>query len=126
MSGSPSYSNWICHFVIGFPKLGRPNIRFLWRVFLLQPFIAKMEAIQSGYVKRCPCLYHQQQDQREREERQANLQLLNALGSFHCGPQGQAVGGAATSLADNTSIDEPAPGKQFVGRVAAPCALNCA
>ncbi|CDJ51087.1 WD domain, G-beta repeat-containing protein, putative [Eimeria brunetti] len=48
---------------------------------VLNPYILKIQTLQQGYLKRCPCLYHQQQDQREEEERQANLRLLDSLGS---------------------------------------------
>ncbi|CDJ36794.1 WD domain, G-beta repeat-containing protein, putative [Eimeria mitis] len=48
---------------------------------VLNPYILKIQTLQQGYLKRCPCLYHQQQDQQEEEERQANLKLLDSLES---------------------------------------------
>ncbi|KAL8433129.1 hypothetical protein ACSSS7_004106 [Eimeria intestinalis] len=44
-----------------------------------QPFIAKIQSLQKGYLKRCPCLYHQEQDRLEEEERRTNLELLESL-----------------------------------------------
>ena len=55
--------------------------RFFFCVHLSQPYILRIQALQQGYLKRCPCLYHQQQDQKEEEERQANLKLLDSLES---------------------------------------------
>ncbi|CDI76178.1 WD domain, G-beta repeat-containing protein, putative [Eimeria praecox] len=55
----------------------------------LNPYILKVQTLQQGYLKRCPCLYHQQQDQREEEQRKANLKILGSLGSSIWGPGDQ-------------------------------------
>ncbi|CDJ41515.1 hypothetical protein ETH_00007215 [Eimeria tenella] len=56
---------------------------------ILNSYIVRIQTLQQGYLKRCPCLYHQQQDQREEEERKTNLKLLDSLESSIWGPAEQ-------------------------------------
>ncbi|KAL8271932.1 hypothetical protein Esti_004056 [Eimeria stiedai] len=73
---------------------------------ILKPFIAKIQTLQKGYLKRCPCLYHQQQDQLEDEERQANLELLDSLKCASFMRQERTAEDLADGVAWSISLDE--------------------
>ncbi|KAL8440021.1 hypothetical protein Efla_007325 [Eimeria flavescens] len=75
---------------------------------VLKPFISKIQTLQKGYLKRCPCLYHQQQDEREAAERQANLRLLSSLKCFSFSVPLKSFDGPAGQTAPGASLDETA------------------
>ncbi|KAL8449801.1 hypothetical protein Emed_002764 [Eimeria media] len=65
-----------------------------------------LEDAKKGYLKRCPCLYHQQQDRLEEEERRANLELLESLKCASFMRREQTAEDLADDVAWSISLDE--------------------
>ncbi|KAL8455763.1 hypothetical protein Emag_000337 [Eimeria magna] len=86
----------------------------IWR----QQFKQRQELhqiLKRGYLKRCPCLYHQQQDRLEEEQRRANLELLDSLKCSSFMRREQTVEDIADDVAWSMSLEEASLSAEYPG-----------